>query len=128
MGHPHLDVLFEDQFSRFVADGLEPEVVVNAYRDRINLGVRSADETVDVFLGGLSAEQARSLGTALVAAAESVEQGTCQESGQTWAVFEPDRGTDRAESDREDSSDGNQAGHTVEDTAGGDSVGENDAE
>ena len=90
MSHPHLDVLFEDQFSRFVADGLEPSVVVNAYRDRINLGLRSADETVDVFLGGLSPDEARELGTALVEAGEAVEHGRCDESGQTWAVVEPD--------------------------------------
>ena len=88
MSHPHLDVLFEDQFSRFVADGLEPSVVVNAYRDRINLGLRSADETVDVFLGGLSVDEARSLGTALLESAEAVEYGRCDDSGQTWSVLE----------------------------------------
>lgn len=88
MSHPHLDVLFEDQFSRFVADGLDPSVVVNAYRDRINLGLRSADETVDVFLGGLSAEEARTLGTALLDSADAVEHGRCDDSGQTWSVFE----------------------------------------
>lgn len=88
MSHPHLDVLVEDQFSRFVADGLEPSVVVNAYRDRINLGLRSADETVDVFLGGLSAAEARSLGTALVDAAEAVDHGRCDDAGQTWSVID----------------------------------------
>ncbi len=89
MGHSHLDVLFEDEFSRFVADGLEPAVVVNAYRDRINLGIRSADETVDVFLGGLAAEDARKMGEAMLEAAEAVEHGRCDDSGQTWGVIDP---------------------------------------
>ena len=88
MGHPHLDVLFEDEFSRFVADGLDPSVVVNAYRERINLGVRSADETVDVFLGGLAPEEAREIGTALLEAAEAVEHGDCSESGRVWSLLE----------------------------------------
>lgn len=94
MGHSHLDVLFEDEFSRFVADGLSPAVVVNAYRDRINLGIRSADETVDVFLGGLSAEDARTMGETLLEAAEAVEHGQCDESGRTWNVLEPPAGED----------------------------------
>ena len=89
MGHPHLDVLFEDQFSRFVADGLDPSLVVNAYRQRINLGLRSGDETVDVFLGGLSAEEARELGETLLEVAEAVEHGDCEDSGRTWTVLEP---------------------------------------
>ncbi len=82
MDHPHLDVLFEDEFSRFVADGLAPEVVVNASRNHINLGIRSADESVDVFVGGLSAGEARALATQLEAAAESL----ASESGEktTW--------------------------------------------
>ena len=88
MTAPHLDVLFEDEFSRFVADGLDPEVVVNAYRDRINLGLRSADGAVDVFLGNLSPAQAASIGEALQSAAEAVEQGTCDEAGRTWSVIE----------------------------------------
>lgn len=82
MDHPHLDVLFEDEFSRFVADGLAPEVVVNASRNHINLGIRSADESVDVFVGGLSAAEARALATQLEAAADSL----ANESGEktTW--------------------------------------------
>ena len=88
MSHPHLDVLFEDEFSRFVADGLDPGVVVNAYRDRINLGIRSADESVDVFVGGLSPAAARSIASALNEAADSVERGERDESGETWTALD----------------------------------------
>ena len=82
MDHPHLDVLFEDEFSRFVADGLTPEVVVNASRNHINLGIRSADESVDVFVGGLSPEEARALATQLEAAADSLASGSDDQT--TW--------------------------------------------
>ena len=73
MGHPHLDVLFEDEFSRFVADGLSPTVVVNAAPGHINLGLQSADGSVDVFLSGLSVSDARSLKDAIDQAIDSVE-------------------------------------------------------
>ena len=89
MSHPHLDVLFEDEFSRFVADGLSPTVVVNAAPGRINLGLRSADESVDVFLGGLSVAEARSLRDAIDDAIETVEG---EGPAATWTAVEP--GTD----------------------------------
>ncbi|AOW81122.1 hypothetical protein HTSR_1960 [Halodesulfurarchaeum formicicum] len=90
MSHPHLDVLFEDEFSRFVADRLTPSIVVNAYRDRINLGIRSADESVDVFVGGLSPSDARSIAAALTEAADAVERGAQDETGATWTALEAD--------------------------------------
>lgn len=90
MSHPHLDVLFEDEFSRFVADGLDPAVVVNAHRDRINLGIRSDDESVDVFVGGLSPTEARSIAASLSEAADSVEKGEREETGETWTALEAD--------------------------------------
>ncbi|MFB6086413.1 MAG: hypothetical protein ABEJ84_06355 [Halodesulfurarchaeum sp.] len=71
--HPQLDVLFEDEFSRFVADGLRPEVVMNVSPDRINLGIRSADGSADVFLGGLSVSEARSLKATIETVIETVE-------------------------------------------------------
>lgn len=82
----HLDVLLEDQFSKFVADGLEPDIVVGAFKDRINLGIDSRDGSVDVFLGNLSAEEARTLADALSAAADVVESGTVAEGGQSWTI------------------------------------------
>lgn len=85
MSHPHLDVLFEDEFSRFVADGLRPEVVVNVSPDRINLGIRSADGSVDVFLGGLSVSEATSLKNAIEAGIDAVEEG----DPKTLTAIEP---------------------------------------
>ena len=86
MDHPHLDVLFEDEFSRFVADGLAPEVVVNASRNHINLGIRSTDESVDVFVGGLSPDEARALATQLEAAADTLASGSGEQT--TWTPIE----------------------------------------
>ena len=82
----HLDVLLEDQFSKFVADGLHSDLLVGAFKDRINLGIDSRDGSVDIYLGNLSAEDARALATALDAAATAVEQGTVEDSGETWLV------------------------------------------
>ncbi|MFB6093808.1 MAG: hypothetical protein ABEJ77_02575 [Halanaeroarchaeum sp.] len=85
-GEMHLDVLVEDEFSRFVADGLDPELVVGAYNDRINLGIDSRDGSVDVYLGDLDPECARDLAAALEAAADAIESGATQ--SQTWSVGE----------------------------------------
>lgn len=81
MDGPHLDVLFQDEFSQFVADGLSPDVVVHASENRIAVGLRSADETVDVFLGDISPEAARSLADSLEKAAAISENG-----GETLTV------------------------------------------
>ena len=84
----HLDVLVEDQFSKFVADGLKPDLVVGAFKDRINLGIDSRDGTVDVYVGNLSPEDARALADALVTAATAVETSTVDEGGQSWTIDE----------------------------------------
>lgn len=87
----HLDVLVEDQFSKFVADGLHPDLVVGAYKDRITLGIDSRDGSVDVYLGNLSAAHARDLATALTSAADAVEESTGAEGGRTWTIGDDDR-------------------------------------
>lgn len=84
----HLDVLVEDQFSKFVADGLQPDLVVGAFKDRINLGIDSRDGTVDVYVGNLSPDDARALADALVTAATAVESSTVDEGGQSWTIDE----------------------------------------
>jgi hypothetical protein len=89
----HLDVLVEDQFSKFVADDLDPDLVVGAFKDRINLGIDSRDGTVDVYVGNLSPEDARSLADALLSAATAVETSTVDEGGQSWTVDEPEGGS-----------------------------------
>ena len=101
MQPPHLDVLFEDEFSRFVADGLKPEIVVNASADRINLGVRSQEGTVDVFVGDLSASEAESLADTLKRAA-SDRSGDGVDGG-TWtpvSAVPGDGNTSSSDSDR----------------------------
>lgn len=85
-GGPHLDVLLEDEFSQFVADGLVPDVVVGAYKDRINLGIDSRDGSVDIYLGNLSADEARALAALLEGAADAVESGPLGAEGQTWVL------------------------------------------
>ncbi|WP_259519034.1 hypothetical protein [Halanaeroarchaeum sp. HSR-CO] len=82
----HLDVLLEDQYSKFVADGLEPDIVVGAFKDKINLGIDARDGSVDVFLGNLSTEDARDLAAALTAAADAVESSTVEGGGQSWTI------------------------------------------
>ncbi|WP_050047777.1 hypothetical protein [Halanaeroarchaeum sulfurireducens] len=82
----HLDVLVEDQFSKFVADGLDPDIVVGAFKRRINLGIDSRDGSVDIYLGNLSADDARRLATALTAAADAIDDESVDEGGQTWVV------------------------------------------
>jgi hypothetical protein len=87
MSHPHLDVLFEDEFSRFVADGLSPTLVVNVSPERINLGLRAADGSVDVFLGGLSVSEAQSLRDSIDEAIDVIEN----EGGSTTiTAIEPE--------------------------------------
>ncbi|MFW6003079.1 MAG: hypothetical protein ACOCPT_01500 [Halanaeroarchaeum sp.] len=82
----HLDVLLEDQYSKFVADGLEPDIVVGAFKDRINLGIDARDGSVDVFLGNLSSDTARALAAALTAAADAVESSSVAKGGQSWTI------------------------------------------
>jgi hypothetical protein len=88
MDGPHLDVLVDEEFSRFVADGLAPEIVVNASSERINLGVRSADGAVDAFVGDLSAAEARAIAEALERAAEVRDAD--RDDGGTWTAVTPD--------------------------------------
>lgn len=82
----HLDVLLEDEFSKFVADGLRPDIVVGAYRDRINLGIDARDGSVDVYLGNLGVDDARALARVLLEAAEAVESSSVDERGRSWTV------------------------------------------
>ncbi|MFB6069419.1 MAG: hypothetical protein ABEJ76_00225 [Halanaeroarchaeum sp.] len=82
---PHLDVLVEDEFSRFVADDLSPDVVVGAFKDRINVGIDSRDGTVDVYLGNLSPASARAFAALLEEAADAVESDSADD-GRTWVL------------------------------------------
>lgn len=83
--HMHLDVLVEDRFSEFVADGLEPTVVVGASAGRVNLGIESDDGAVSIYLGGLSPDAARALGTVLREGAE-LSGDTATNERQTWVL------------------------------------------
>jgi len=85
---PHLDILVEDEFSRFVADGLDPEVVVGAFTDSITLGIDSRDGTVDIFLGNLSPVAARTLAAMLSDAADRVEDTELAGESRTWLLSE----------------------------------------
>ncbi|MFB6081593.1 MAG: hypothetical protein ABEJ67_02110 [Halanaeroarchaeum sp.] len=84
--HSHLDVLVEDRFSRFVADGLTPDIVVGGFKTHVTLGIDSRDGSVDVYLGNLSADDARALADALSAAADAIESGALDDHGRTWEV------------------------------------------
>lgn len=89
---PHLDILVEDEFSRFVADGLEPDVVVGAFTDTITLGIDSRDGTVDIFLGNLSPTDARTLASMLSEAADVVEETGVDGSSRTWVLGDESAG------------------------------------
>lgn len=85
-GGMHLDVLLEDEFSEFVVDDLDPDIVVGAFKESIRVGIDSRDGSVDVYLGDLTVGDARDFAAALTRAADAVESGAVMEQGKSWIV------------------------------------------